>query len=484
MMKFNKKKLTSIIAIVTLLLVVIIIPIKSGITAVNHHTDWLKKAKWGVFTHYLADSNLSASDWNNHVNSFDVEHLAQQLKSVGAKYYFITLGQNSGHYCSPNTHYDHYVGIRPSKCSSRDLVSDLYKVLNPRGIKLLVYLPSAAPALDRIATSKLKWTSGANRNKEFQIFWEDIIKEWSLRWGNKVEGWWFDGAYWPKEMYNSVLPPNFKSFAAAARIGNSKSIIAFNPGVIYPIITQTEHEDYTAGEMNEPWGVECEGQWVGKAQLHILSYLGSNWGKGPPRYSDNKVAQITNDINRCGGVITWDVPIQSNGHIDQAFVSQLSKINQNLRLQPKFKEIKSPIPPGNLASHKKSKMLDLSEKKLLSVNSAKYFSQLGVDGDSKTIAMPGNEWAWTYQVDLEKLHLISKIKVTFGKTFATEYTVSVSSDKSKWSEITHEKNSNGGKHSYIFEPVASRYVKVKGIKPDGENQKGIQMSIAELEVYQ
>ena len=56
--------------------------------------------------------------------------------------------QNSGHFLAPNETYDKYVGIKLSKCSRRDLVSYLYEVLHLRGIHLLVYLSSGAPAAD------------------------------------------------------------------------------------------------------------------------------------------------------------------------------------------------------------------------------------------------------------------------------------------------------------------------------------------------
>jgi len=85
-----------------------------------------------VMDHYLADwiarvekMEMNVEKWNKLINDFDVEGLAKQLKSVGAGYYLITLGQNSGYYLSPNETYDRYVGINPSKCSRWDLVADL-----------------------------------------------------------------------------------------------------------------------------------------------------------------------------------------------------------------------------------------------------------------------------------------------------------------------------------------------------------------------
>jgi hypothetical protein len=105
---------------------------------------------------------------------------------------------------------------------------------------------------DKGADSALEWRNGPYPNREFQLKWERVIRDWSQCWGKKVEGWWFDGCYFPNSMYRSTQPPNFESFAAAARAGNPDAVIAFNPGVVYRILSMTPHEDFTAGEIDKP----------------------------------------------------------------------------------------------------------------------------------------------------------------------------------------------------------------------------------------
>jgi hypothetical protein len=311
-------------------------PGDTNMNAKPNRTDWFKDAKWGVFTHYLTATDTSVEQWNRLIDEFDVPALAKQLESVGAKYYFITIGQNSGHYCAPNATYDRIVGTKPSKCSRRDLVSDLYDALHPKGIKLMVYLPSGAPDKDPIAMEKLKWESGvwgSTNNKrlaEFQVMWQDIIRDWSLRWGNKVCGWWIDGCYFSDAMYRSADPPNFKTFADALRAGNPDAIVAFNPGVTTPVIALTDYEDYTAGEISDAFPV-CPGLRVNQAQYHILSYLGENWSRGKPRFADEFVVGYTKDVTNKGGVVTWDVPTDLKGHIPDEYVHQLKLLGRNVK---------------------------------------------------------------------------------------------------------------------------------------------------------
>jgi len=322
-------------------LIMVILPFASVSPAqAQDRTAWMQKAQWGVMNHYLADwiarvekMEMNIEQWNKLIDNFDVKGLAGQLESVGAGYYLITIGQNSGYYLSPNAIYDNVVGIEPSKCSRRDLVADLYEALHKRNIRLIVYLPSGAPNGDSIARKALQWQNGPYQNREFQLKWEQVIREWSLRWGKKIDGWWFDGCYWPNTMYRSEEPPNFESFAAAARSGNPDSVVAFNPGVVPRIISLTPHEDYTAGEISDPNRIEIRRAVNGKvdgAQVHILSYLGQRWGMGSPRFKTEQVIEWSRSIRKTGGVVTWDVPIQPNGLMAQPFIEQLTAVGKTL----------------------------------------------------------------------------------------------------------------------------------------------------------
>ncbi len=309
-----------------------------GIAQAQNRAEWMAKAQWGVMTHYLADwktkdynLEMSVDKWNSLIDNFDVETLAKQLQSVGAKYYMISIGQNSGYYLSPNATYDKLVGIHPSKLSHRDLIADLYTALHKRGIRLMVYLPSGAPAQDKEADAALQWQNGPHPNREFQVKWQQIIAEWSKRWGNKVSGWWFDGCYFPDTMYRSTEAPNFASFAAAARAGNPNSAVGFNPGVVYRIISMSPYQDYTAGEIDKPELVSVRRAVNGKVdgtQVHMLSYLGRTWGRGDPRFTPEQVVEYTKKITDFGGAVTWDVPIQLNGTISQPFLDQLAALNK------------------------------------------------------------------------------------------------------------------------------------------------------------
>jgi hypothetical protein len=233
----------------------------------------------------------------------------------------------------PNPTYDRLVGIRPSRCSRRDLVSDLSAALRQRGIRLIVYLPSGAPNGDAVAREALQWQNGPHPNREFKEKWEAVVRDWSLRFGDRIDGWWFDGCYWPNTMYRTPDTPNFATLAAAARAGNPASVVAFNPGVVPRILSITPHEDYTAGEISDPTTLSIRRTTDGRidgAQLHVLSYLGRTWGLGAPRFPTETVVGWSRDVRKEQGAITWDAPVEPDGRLAEAFLPQLRAIGTAL----------------------------------------------------------------------------------------------------------------------------------------------------------
>jgi len=103
--------------------------------------------------------------------------------------------------------------------------------------------------------------------------------------------------------------------------------------VVPRILSVTPHEDYTAGEINDPNRVEIRRGVEGKidgTQVHILSYLGRTWGMGSPRFATMQVVKWSQGIRKQGGAITWDVPIQPNGLIAQPFIGQLTAVGKTL----------------------------------------------------------------------------------------------------------------------------------------------------------
>lgn len=305
---------------------------------------WFRDARWGIMCHYLAGLPGSGNDafdipadvWQAQCDACDVDGLAAQVASTGAGYLLFTVGQNSGHYCAPNPVYDELVGLTPSRCARRDVIADLAAALQSYGVKLMVYATSGAPFWPPAAAA-LRWTNNhqvpGERLAEFQRKWNRVLAYWSTTWGDAVAGWWLDGCYFGRDMYEFDDEPNWGSLTAALRAGNPDAIVAYNPGVKVPVITQGG-EDYTAGELAgalhvghyAPGGFALPLAKVGEAQYHALTFLGQYWRVGPPRFPDALAIGYTQFVIGFGGVLTWDVPIGQDGLIPGDCLRQLRVI--------------------------------------------------------------------------------------------------------------------------------------------------------------
>jgi len=290
----------------------------------NPNTKWLRDAKWGVFTHYLVHmpsapvlEDMTPAMWNSWVDSFDAEALADQFSSVGVPYFFITIGQGGGYYCSPNDSYERTIGNNSGKLSKRDLVADCAAAMKAKGIRQCVYLPGVV-----------------RRDPSKQEAWQAAIREWSTRWGYSISAWWIDGKYSTEE--------EFKAFTAAFKAGNPDVLVAYNTGPVGmnrdQLMPATEYEDYLAGECDyflPTCGVRVFdnkqyylGPNICGDQLHFLNFLGAWWGTGEPRFSTDLVTSWTKHINDHGGTVTWDIPLSRSGRLAQSYPKQLAALNK------------------------------------------------------------------------------------------------------------------------------------------------------------
>lgn len=300
----------------------------------NPNTDWLQTATYGVFMHLLPGNDAQLA----LVKSFDTEAVARQLADMGAKYLVITLGQNTGYFIAPNATYDRLIGYAPGeRCSTRDLPLDLYRALHVRGIRLMLYLPCQTPNGDARAQQAFGLSAGKKDqpiNLDFAAKWSAVIKEWADHYGEEIAGWWFDGGY-AHIHFNEAIAAQY---AAAVKHGNPRAIVTFNPGV--RVIHYTEAEDYTAGELNEPFAEIPTSRWLQGSQWHALTFLGKTWGHRDTRYPDTEQwINWVRAVTAKGGVVTvdmgpnWDPKAGPIGTFAEAQVKQMHAIKAAIDLR-------------------------------------------------------------------------------------------------------------------------------------------------------
>ena len=449
----------------------------------NPQTDWFRDAGYGVFVHYLNGLQNSTesinslgreTSWDACVAEFDTEKFADTMHDVGAGYVIFTVMQISRHMIAPNATYDRIAGFKPGEaCAKRDLINDLYTSLHKRNIRLMLYWTGDGPRADAQAAPAFGCQSPVTN--ELVQKWADVVAEYGERYGDKVAGYWVDGCY----SFIGYDDQKLAVLAKGLKAGNPKRIIALNPGVDPKVSAYSQHEDYTCGEQNRFFDMPSN-RAIGGEQWHILSYLGTGWGQAGSQYTKRELAEYVFDVHQRGGVVSIDVLLFRDGSLDQSQIEVLKAVSHELRTG----KTRPAVPPGNLAYRKQARLLSLDGSHELPVNGGVQFPRLGVDGRPETVALAGGEWAWTYDVDMIDTRNVRRIKVTFGSGYPTTLELRVSTDGQQWKVVAQKANHDGAPFEATFDPTPARYVRVCGIKPDGPDQPGSQMSVAELEVYE
>jgi len=305
----------------------------------NPNTDWFRDAGYGIMIHYLKPAIVpegGAKEWNDAVNSFDVEKFANQAKEAGVGFVMFTLGQNSGYYCAPNATFDSVVGVKPGElCSNRDLPLDLIKELNKHNIPLILYLPSNPPVGNKLVSEKFNYPykNDSATSQYNQPILEGMIREWSKRYGNNVKGWWFDGLY----SWNSIrstrmdmsLKHNISTHTLAAKAGNKQSIVTYNYG-FGEIQVNTPYCDYSSGEKRTIDEFPTD-RWVKEGvQWFLFTYLGEKWGGHGKQFETDELTSMAEKIVENEGVLCLEIVADPTGEILPHHLEQIKSVGKKL----------------------------------------------------------------------------------------------------------------------------------------------------------
>jgi len=305
----------------------------------NPNADWFRDAGFGIMVHYLKDAivpGAGSKEWNDAVNSFNVERFASQASEAGTGFVMFTLGQNSGYYCSPNATFDSIVGVKPGElCSKRDLPMDLMEELKKHHIPLILYLPANPPISNKLVSKKFRYSFGKDTaTSQFnQPILENMIREWSLRYGNGVKGWWFDGLYtWNgirSTRMDMSLKHNISTHTLAAKAGNKQSLVTYNYG-FGKIHVNTPYCDYSSGE-KQTIDEFPTGRWVEDGvQWFLFTYLGEKWGGKGQQFKTDSLAMMAEKIVKNEGVLCLEVVTDAKGNILPHHLGQIKAVGKKL----------------------------------------------------------------------------------------------------------------------------------------------------------
>ena len=316
----------------------------------SERTQWMYEGKVGISTHYCP---WKIDEVEDVANSFQVEKVAEQVEQAGAKWFMMSMHHMHWLMMAPNKTYDDILG-HSNYTPQRDVFAELIEALDKHDISLVIGLnirldpKSASNKIDKnIARSMGNWPP----DKKMLDNISAVYREFSLRYGDKIAGWWIDGSELGSIMHADGREKWFAQIAEALRAGNPNVAIAFNPGA-ERWYRFSEFNDFIAGESDGMTFLPDKGRFKNGAQWHVRTHLGNRWKSGGCRYTDAEVINYAKAVIAAGGVLTFDVgttgiirPLQGVqgetlqtehvGYIDPTQVEQIRAVTEALEISSK-----------------------------------------------------------------------------------------------------------------------------------------------------
>jgi hypothetical protein len=325
----------------------------------------LAEGTYGVMVHYLVvpkgnTPEEKTCELNRIVDGFDLDCFMRQFAATRADWLIFTIGQNTGYYNSSNTYLDAHL---PGRTPQRDLVYEIALRLAAMKKKFIVYIPGDMACKEEAIRGTFGWED--DDHSEFLNRYQQFVREYSLKFGTLVHGWWFDGCY--ELVHHNRW--DWGQWLRAARAGNPETICAFNDGsfCLGRIQPLTPLEEYHSGEVHllengkiradfldekndivvvngtlrtagrEPELYVPDAQFVDGVQWHALVPIDSTFNPAVPEkfchYSDKDLFSFVMNCKKVKGAVTLNAPIDKNGHIPEETFQQLERLGETISRQ-------------------------------------------------------------------------------------------------------------------------------------------------------
>lgn len=308
---------------------------------IRQKAKWFKDAGYGLMFQWTNRATPEKGDavkpWDEKINDFDVEKFVDMVEESGAAYviWSMTWGQ---HYVSaPIKSLDRILKGRTTK---RDLLGEMADRLYEKGIKLIFYYHYGYDCYHSKDSTWLQAAGGykADKTELYQNI-NNILTEVGNRYGEKLNGWFFDGAqrYYDTHFDGTsggISTANFKKISQAAKKGNPQRMVTYNSWILPRV---TEYQDYYAGEGLKQFtglqdGVFPEGNYKG-LQAHTCFPLEKRWGHidknttiAPPEYSAEELVERIRHARKNRYPLSINLEMYEDGSVSPKSLEVLRKV--------------------------------------------------------------------------------------------------------------------------------------------------------------
>ncbi|SDM04127.1 Alpha-L-fucosidase [Kriegella aquimaris] len=315
---------------------------------IRQKANWFKDAGYGLMFQWTNRATPEKGDtvkpWDKKINDFDVDKFVNMVEESGAAYVIWSMTWGQQYISAPIKSLDKIIKGRTTK---RDLLGEMANRLYEKGIKLIFYYHYGYDCYHSKDSTWLQAAGGykADKTELYQNI-NNILTEVGNRYGEKLNGWFFDGAqrYYDTHFDGTsggISTANFRKISQAAKKGNPQRMVTYNSWILPRV---TEYQDYYAGEGLKQFtgledGVFPEGNYKG-LQAHTCFTLEKKWGHidknttiAPPEYSAEELVERIRHARKNRYPLSINLEMYEDGSVSPKSLEVLRKVRGAIRLK-------------------------------------------------------------------------------------------------------------------------------------------------------
>jgi hypothetical protein len=303
--------------------------------AARSPTDWMVKSGYGLMFHWTGRSQPRhgpQKPYREAVDAFPLAGFVEMAQETGAGHVLFTLNHALPHCPAPIRSWEKY---HRGLTTERDLLGELAGALREAGLRFMVYINSPRFGMpEHIQPGEFLAGVTADRYVEMHC---EVLEEIGQRYGDKLDGYWFDSWYQSFEQYPAVRQDRIFE---ACKAGNPARTTAFNFWIL-PVCT--DWQEYWAGEMGSP-GRPATSRYIEAGAGHGLQhqsllYLDAPWVHSrpesemePPRFTAEVLADYIRACMERQGVVTVNLGIFQDGTIGPEARRIMRQVRRSVRV--------------------------------------------------------------------------------------------------------------------------------------------------------
>ncbi|MGL1900757.1 MAG: alpha-L-fucosidase [Fibrobacterales bacterium] len=290
---------------------------ETRIQAFKADAQWFAESKYGIMFQYGAWGYPQSGDrksLNQGAADFDVPAFVQMVQSTGARYVIWSLTWWQYWMQAPVQSVDSIMG-HSDFTAERDLVGDIMDALQAEGIRFMLYYHQGIqqePTWAQHQGVPDEFTPrGTGDRTQFFDNWMTVISELGERYGEKLDGWWFDDGL-------IYYPAPFEQLGEAARAGNPNRIVAYNSWILTRVTDfqdaffgEEYHGEDIAGNPTNARGIFESGFQKG-LHHHSMFMMEEDWGIHDPNQPMNTQSKMQSANDWVSSALLRNVPLSFN----------------------------------------------------------------------------------------------------------------------------------------------------------------------------